>query len=450
MSIACPCLTPACIPVDLYKGHPLFFYFLSSIWMKYLGSDPAIMHSLMLLIALAGLGTFYLLAKKFVPEKWALLAVGVLMLQEVFIVQSGLVLPEVLLMLLTVLCFLAYFEKKKVLFIISASLLVLTKEIGLLAVFIIYLHHVITHRKLAIEDLWLIAGIIPGLVFYLLQFSTTGWVFYPQHLELASNTMDSLVAKTQIVLHFMFLEQGRIFWYTSIITYIIISSVFSNNKIKLNSSDRRFFNLAGLFIAVTLPFIIYNFLMLRYTLLLFPFIILIVIILLHKLSANNNRLYIAASLITFGIFASSLIYNYNCKTWHDDASLNYVNAIATHKRLANFCQINNWNDREILTHFLMQQNLKHPVLGYVKGAGFGNVDYVDTGIQGQAEHPDFKALHPDYKQYDIVIFSNIEFDEGRHNSIRSNPAYKLAYEVKTGNAWGEIYVTADLPIINSE
>lgn len=89
------------------------------------------------------------------------------------------------------------------------------------------------------------------------------------------------------------------------------------------------------------------------------------------------------------------------------------------------------------------QNLKHPVLGYVKGAGFGNVDYVDTGMQGQ-------ALHPDYKQYDIVIFSNIEFDEGRHNSIRSNPAYKLAYEVKTGNAWGEIYVTADLPIINSE
>lgn len=36
--------------------------------MKYLGSDPAIMHSLMLLIALAGLGTFYLLAKKFVPD----------------------------------------------------------------------------------------------------------------------------------------------------------------------------------------------------------------------------------------------------------------------------------------------------------------------------------------------------------------------------------------------
>src|SRR6185295_19427051 len=46
-----PCLVPGCIPVDLYRGHPLLFYFISASVAKIFGFTPFVLHLFALISA---------------------------------------------------------------------------------------------------------------------------------------------------------------------------------------------------------------------------------------------------------------------------------------------------------------------------------------------------------------------------------------------------------------
>ncbi|MFZ1677251.1 MAG: hypothetical protein WAT91_08260, partial [Saprospiraceae bacterium] len=123
-------------------------------------------------------------------------------------------------------------------------------------------------------------------------------------------------------------------------------------------------------------------------------------------------------------FAWSFHINYTKKEWHDDASINYINMVRVHQQAVKYCEEENWSDRKINTHFLLQQDLTRVAAGYLSSAsGFEKVSY-----NGEIEPDD-----------EIIIFSCIEFDEGKYNWLKDNSGYQLAKRFEINKAWAEIY-----------
>ena len=117
-------------------GHPLIFHFFEVLWMKIFGTGLVAAKSFPLLISVLLLFTIYFFCKKFLNRFTKICACVIFASQEIFIAQSSFVLPEVLLTLLTITSFYFFFSKKKILYVISASMLVLTKELGIVLVFL--------------------------------------------------------------------------------------------------------------------------------------------------------------------------------------------------------------------------------------------------------------------------------------------------------------------------
>ena len=123
-----PSLVPNSISPDLYRGHPLLFYFLSSVWLKLFGHEIWITKLFPLLISLALIVSIFVFARRNFDYPTAILATLILTIQSVFIAQSTFLLPEVLLTLFTVLSLLSYQQKNRFLTILWLTLALYTKE----------------------------------------------------------------------------------------------------------------------------------------------------------------------------------------------------------------------------------------------------------------------------------------------------------------------------------
>ena len=95
-----PGMLPGDLPLRIAKGHPLFFFFIHSLWMRIFGTSVTGIHILSLIISLSTLLTTYFLVKKHVNQNAALLAITLLSVQSLFLAQATMVLPEMLLTLL--------------------------------------------------------------------------------------------------------------------------------------------------------------------------------------------------------------------------------------------------------------------------------------------------------------------------------------------------------------
>jgi len=171
-------------------------------------------------------------------------------------------------------------------------------------------------------------------------------------------------------------------------------------------------------------FTLINFLMIRYLLPSYPVLILLFLMVLRKAFEEKPSYSIVWSILLVINFTFSMIYNYRNKLWHDDASINYTNAVKVHQKVIEYCEQKDWYEKIIYTHFLMQQNLTNQDIRYLAGKPFTNVSY-----QGEIKEGD-----------EILIFSCIELDEGKYERIRSNPQYYLAVRFEERNAWSEVYI----------
>ncbi|MBX7109199.1 MAG: hypothetical protein K1X61_11175 [Chitinophagales bacterium] len=126
-----PSLLPSSLSPELSRGHPLMYYFINAIVAKTFGFSPFVMHTFSLLIASAFLIAFFFMLLRFSNPAFALLGSLLLLTQEVFIVQSSFMLPEVFISLLVMTTIFLLVTDRIFLYIISATLLVLTKESGL-------------------------------------------------------------------------------------------------------------------------------------------------------------------------------------------------------------------------------------------------------------------------------------------------------------------------------
>lgn len=123
-----PTLLPDNISTSLSRGHPLMFHFLGSLWLSVFGPSRESSHAFVLVTAAILLVFVYRWVAK-LSGKWSgIAAAAVVGGNESFLAQSGILLPESLLALFTLLSFAAYHSDRLWLYALASSACVLTKS----------------------------------------------------------------------------------------------------------------------------------------------------------------------------------------------------------------------------------------------------------------------------------------------------------------------------------
>ncbi|MGB4848964.1 MAG: hypothetical protein WBP41_13660, partial [Saprospiraceae bacterium] len=177
--------------------------------MKWISGSLWSMHFFALSISIISIISFYRLLSLVLSPYWSLGGVALLILQEAFYVQSSFVLPEVLILLLMLESLRSYLNGSKFNFLIAAGLLGITKEIGVVIILSFALFHLGKEKGIRYRSYWVYGSILPAVIYYVLQKIKLGWFFYPLHLDLMDISFRSLYSKADIILKFIFFEQGR-------------------------------------------------------------------------------------------------------------------------------------------------------------------------------------------------------------------------------------------------
>ncbi len=129
-----PSLFPGKVDLYLTRGHPLLFHFSGGCWLSLFGKSLVSYHLFPLTISVLSLSGMFLAIRQLWDDKIALFSTCLMGVQLMFLAQSSMVLPEVLVMIL---CFASIFyatSKYWKSYFIFGSLLLLTKESGVLII----------------------------------------------------------------------------------------------------------------------------------------------------------------------------------------------------------------------------------------------------------------------------------------------------------------------------
>lgn len=419
-----PSLIPGAIDPYLYRGHPTFFYFITVIWMKVFGSSPLAVQIFFVLISISALVVVFKIGQELHSKTSGLFAALGLATCPLFLAQATFMLPEMMLALLSLLTLL-FFIKGKLLFeIICGTLLVYTKETGMVLIGAIVFYDVIMHINRSkhfvdfFRNAWRTAfHLIPILlvgIFFVIQKAKFGWFLYPEHINLITSDFKVIWNKFFEINRYVFWLEERSVMSIALFVALIISVVLK----RLKGRNTKYLILLSVFMLYYILFSAVNFYTIRYSLSILPvyFILLSVIV----CSLFNKRpqfaLVLAGLLLVLNIRATSKSSSLG------DETLNFMYMVNVHQEAIKFCEEQGMQEEPIATHFLMLYNLKDPFMGYLSGErpfkAVGHIDKIATS--------------------NIVIASNIELSE-ELKQVREDSRFELLKRFESGFAWCEVY-----------
>ena len=210
-------MMPASVPSVLSRGHPLFFTFITACAMRIFGDNVFSAHLFCFSISILLLLAVYIKISKYFNPLTGFLSAFILAIQPLFLAQSGMVLPEILLALLIFLSLCSYYENEFYGFAILSSLAILTKESAIVIPAAVLLYSFAR---------WMITGIRPNVLslkaivltcspyfvfalFLFIQRQQNGWYFFPYHLEVVSYSFSEFIKQFKLYATFIFKDQGR-------------------------------------------------------------------------------------------------------------------------------------------------------------------------------------------------------------------------------------------------
>lgn len=409
--------------INLYssKGHPLFFYFLTSMWVKLFSGnmgDIEIARIFQLLISIALVISLFFIAKKHISQKVANFSVLIISVQSLFLAQASLILPEVLLSLLLLLSFHFFHLKKYIWYAIIASLMILTKETGLVFVGGFGLFYIIENRKKIKKKHFAVNLVflsIPLFVFgahLLLNYKAYNTFFFTEHLDYISFDPIKIIRVLKSSTGILLTRYGR-----NIISVITILSILLILLRKEKIENGKILLLLVFQIVILTFFSSVNFYTYRYMLPAFPLFILFCTIIFEQ--AVKFKKWIQYPFLILMI-AVPLFFTIT-KKGKTDIDFGYSSYLPLHKEMVVFCENQNWFDKDFAAEFNMVLALRDPFTGY---------HISDSG---------FKTKHlPELENIDIVILDSTgEWKQLPENQMKN---FKLIKRFENKNDWGEIYM----------
>jgi len=411
---------PSEVNQSIFRGHPLFFYALTGFFARLSGFSSLSMHIWMLVMASACAILFYYLVSRVYDESVALLAFVFVLFQETMIVQSSFLLPEILIAYLSIFSLLYYSQKQFVLYIVCGTLLVLTKESGIVTILAICMHSLMLFlfkrefTLTAFRQLLLCSTpLMVFALFILLQKLKWGWYLFPEHTALMNFSSDYIISRLTGFKGFVFCEQHR--KYFSWLVLICIPLFFIvRRKLFYRQILNEKILLLLIFVILYCAFSSVNFYSARYMISLLPVFALFAAIVITSL-ISDKRINTAISMLV-GIY---FVVTFLIRPSDDlgDTSKNYTKVVSTQKDMfTEFIALHPLDS--FGGDFLTNVNLQNKEMGYLK-------DNVMT------------TLPMEEAQY--VIATCIEPNDERIQTWLKSGIIKLVYEKKNGLAWSRVY-----------
>ena len=417
-----PSLMPTSISAWLSRGHPLFFYFISSLWMTIFGNNMIAIHLFFILISIL-LIVFVFKTTTFVNNKKAGIFASIIIVSiPLFLSQATFLLPEMLIALLSTMYVYYYLKQKLVFELITASLLVLTKETGIIIVFSILLYHFISGlvkiksskeiKSIIFSTVLHSIPVFVAISFFFIQKLTRGWFFYPEHLGMLTFNITDFIGKLDLIFKYIFVNEGR--FILSFTSLIAVTWLFCKNKFR--QKELNYFILGTIILIFYSLFSALNFFTLRYLLAIIPIFSIIAGILINKLF--KNKIYL--SIIVIFLFSLISVFFTIKSNGNGDNTLSYKNMITANKKIIDFCEEQNLYNDKIYSNFLMKYNLQNTFLNYL------NSDKTFTIVD-------------DFNDADYIIVSSNE-NYPNKDMVKDTNKFKLLKSVIINqSSWCEIY-----------
>ncbi len=411
-----PNVLPGTLSLFLSKGHPLFFYFLASSWMKFVaGNSIVLMRLFPLLISLLALWAFHRFAQRHTNLPLANFSVLLLSVQPMFLAQASLVLPEIFLFTLFMLSFDCYLSGKYVWYAFVSSLMILTKETAAIFLLVFGIAFLIENyrtwnTKIFWRNLVLIGvPVIVYLLFLILHYLKFGVFFFSEHLGYITFDRAKVLFKFNSATSTLFLAHGRnLIFFTAMLALIIL--LLRKKSIEY----KRFLILTVPILIIYLIFSILNFFTYRYIFSVMGITLLALLALIQQIKTRIPLVNIA-----FAVFILSVSAYYSAtRRGHSDADLGYTEYLAVQQQMAKYCEQQAWYDKEIGASATMTTGLSN---GYFLSSA-----------------KCFKAHHlPDIKNCNLVIYDSTcdPYEMKKDEKIKLILIKRFEYKTH----WGEIY-----------
>ncbi len=331
-------LLPASLPPDLSRGHPLLFFFLNGVALKFFGNSVVVAHSINLFVAVVLLVAIYAFTVKYYNRLTAFVSTVLLATQPVFLAQSALVLPEIMLSLFAFLALVFYFEKKYLAFAFFASLAILTKESAVILPCVVFAYSVFRRiifkeNNNAFRPFNLLLTVFPYLVFggfLLLQKAQNGWYFFPYHINHVSLDVENAFTQFSDFFDAVFWQQGRYWWKNCML--LALPFAFVTNKFSRENARKSILVLFGIFILAFLAFSSLSFYMDRYvTALIIPASILTGV---SVVAIFRNKILVLPVTLLLGFVA---FQHFETNTFSYDFDMGYRRQINVLRQAIDYC-----------------------------------------------------------------------------------------------------------------
>ena len=421
MSERIPSLLPGSIDIDLSRGHPMFFHFLGGIWGNIFGNTVTSLHAFALTISLATVSMTCYIVNKLVSKRAAILCVILILVQGIFLAQSAMVLPEVLVSLLAITTLYLWSQGRVIQATVLASICLLSKESGAIllpAMGLGYLANVLLQKKFNWKESFGILGLLaiaclPYLLFLLAQKNKFGWYFYPNHVDLQAKSAIDFQRQLKASIAYTLFAEGRIYltlltiiflswtqrksivfwawlsfsiiqlvfvfiplWGTifNLSIYIILSIASIIMMIKSFQSNYReqdyFLLISGIFAYIYLLFNAFNFFSVRYLLVLVILYVIWNVKLLDKI--RINILSSALLLVAIGLLLSHALMDETAS----DTNQSFINYGRAQLQLTQELEARNKQTAQIFAPFLVAEGLRKRHAGFIStDCTFSRVQY---------------------------------------------------------------------------
>lgn len=378
-------MMPNTIPPELSRGHPLLCSVIFAVGYRILGPHVWAGHLVALLFSCGLLFVLYRMGRDFFGHAVGLLACALLAVQPVFIAQSSMVLPEIMLAFFCTASIYAYLKERFLQVALFSTLAIMTKETAVALPVSFGLHVLlimIWQKKIDKESLTKLGLISAPLlawgIFLAVQKLQNGWFFFPLHSDYVSFLLSDIYPRLFYYLSFIFKGQGRYLWSVVIILATVIFLIKNSSGIKIHSVWRMTEQQSNIllfiiYIAVSLAVSSLNFHLARYILMIMPLVACLVAAQFFCLAqqAKGKTLWIMLPLLTV-----PFIY-YKSKIFSIDADMSYADIAAAQQEI--IAELNQHADPDTAVgaafpvyHALLDKRAGSSAFDYARVVGCGD------------------------------------------------------------------------------
>jgi len=343
------------------QGRPPFFFELLALTWTIFGRSLPVTHLVIIGFSFLGLLFTYLLGRRLAGAQVGFWAAVLLFFSPLYFAQSGLLNYEIPLTALSMMTVYFAFTRKRLVYLISAACLVLTKETGMLILLPVVLVVWLRHRKngnVAGELLWAASPVLAYLAWLIACRIYLGWFLFPSHLEIINLSSPLHLVRVFLARSSqMFFKNGHV-----ILSLVIFLTVPAWVK-RLRAEKTGVVLVAAGLASYLVFFSFYPIPLDRYLLPVYPLFFLLFFWSLAGIGRRARAVSALALIVVVPLFIVYWTGHRNAPGSDLESNMEYLDFIEVHADAVRYLKAN-FPGKRILTDWPQTMELRYPFEGY--------------------------------------------------------------------------------------